>query len=227
MPPPAGPLRVWWPTTQALDLVRAPAADTAAAIAVEYRRFTNGEAIDLAERRFDSLDDAFGAAPDFANIPTFLLVLPTRGPWSVVWNNSFLCDGYDSLCWNLTEKHGFETLHFSAHDTLTTFQAGTLFCARRRQGGVLVERNVYCGENDGRWTFLEEGDPLPEEDTAAYGARRKRDRLNEALLMALLARLGAEPWNADHYALEQPVHIIMRRNPPATILRRAREAVVR
>jgi len=180
-----------------------------------------------ANGRLDSLDDAFSAVPDFTNIPTVVLVLPTRGPWSVVWNNSFLCDGYDSLCWNLTENHGLTTIHWSAHDSETTFQPGTLFCARRKQGASLVERSVYCGSNDGRWSFVESGDRLPEEDIAAYTARRKRDRLNEALLMALLARLGAEPWDAERYPLEQAVHTVTRRNPPVAITRRPREAVLR
>ena len=35
----------------------------------------------------------------FTNVSTCYLVLPTHSRWTVRWNNSFLCDGYDSLCW--------------------------------------------------------------------------------------------------------------------------------
>jgi hypothetical protein len=57
----------------------------------------------------------------------------------------------------------------------------------------MVERSVHVGQDDKRWTFYEHGEPLPEEDVALYGARRKKDRLNEVLVSRFLGRLGASP----------------------------------
>ena len=37
---------------------------------------------------------------------------------------------------------------------------------------------------------------------AAYVARRKRGRLDEASIVQLLERLGASPWSEASYALE-------------------------
>jgi hypothetical protein len=72
------------------------------------------------------------------------------------------------------------------------------------------------------------GEPLPEEDVIGYAARRKRDRLNEDRVSALLSRLGAMPWQAEFYTLPQSrVFVIRRENPPGTIARRSRADVLR
>lgn len=165
--------------------------------------------------------------PEFANVPTWFVALPTRSRWVVLWNNSFLCDGYDSLCWCLTRNHGLTTVHWSAHDTTTTFQPGAAFHHRRRDGEALVERSVSCSATDGRWAFAERGEPLPEEDLSGYGARRKRDRLDERRVAALLARLGAEPWAEGFYEVaDRPCFVVRRTAPPATVHTRPPAAVV-
>lgn len=173
------------------------------------------------------LDAVFAAPPEFANVPTWFVALPTRSRWVVLWNNSFLCDGYDSLCWCLTRNHGLTTVHWSAHDTTTTFQPGAAFHHRRRDGEALVERSVSCSATDGRWAFAERGEPLPEEDLSGYGARRKRDRLDERRVAALLARLGAEPWAEGFYEVaDRPCFVVRRTAPPATVHTRPPAAVV-
>lgn len=96
----------------------------AAAMQEEVRRFIAGEAITTSWETFSNLDAAFRSASEFANVPTIYLVLPTLSKWSVLWNNSFLCDGYDSLCHCLTKNHGLTTVHWSAHDEWTSFQSG-------------------------------------------------------------------------------------------------------
>ncbi len=86
---------------------------------------------------------------------------------------------------------------------------------------------MYCGQEDKRWVFRQSGEPLPEESSETYGLRRKRDRLNEQLLAALLARLGARPWQEDFYALpETRCFVLERRSPPPSILFRTREEVI-
>jgi hypothetical protein len=221
-------IQKWWPTTQSLDLVEGPLDAVATAVETEVRRFLGGEAVVAAWESFADLDAAFRAAAEFANVPTFYLVLPSRSRWTVLWNNSFLCDGYDSLCWCLTQNHGLTTVHWSAHDEWTTFQSGASFHYRRMEGATMLERSVSASQEDKRWIFFEDGTPLPEEDLAAYGAKRKRDRFNETLMSRLLLRLGASPWSEDFYALpEQPSFVVRRPRPPASVLRRSRSEVVR
>jgi hypothetical protein len=218
----------WWPTTQSLDLVEGPIEAVAAGVETEVTRFLKGEAIVTSWEDFPSLDSAFRAAPEFANVPTFHLVLPSHSRWTVLWNNSFLCDGYDSLCWCLTKNHGLTTVHWSAHDDWTTFQSGACFHHRRRDGSAVVERSVQASQEDKRWLFHESGQPLPEEDVGSYGARRKRDRLNEALVVQLLARLSASPWSEKFYAVpEQRCFVLRRVQAPETVTRRRASEVVR
>lgn len=167
------------------------------------------------------------SAPEFANVPTFYLLLPSRSRWTVLWNNSFLCDGYDSLCWCLTKNHGLTTVHWSAHDETTTFQSGATFQHRLWDGAAMLERFVQAAQEDKRWSFYQSGDPLPEEDTPPYAATRKRDRLNEVVAQ-LLGRLGASPWREEFYALpEQRCFVLQRPAAPETVLRRSVSEVVR
>ncbi len=217
----------WWPTTQALDLVEGGVEAVAQAVHAEVSRFLKGDPVATKWRSFPHLDAAFGAAPRFANVPTFYLVVPTRSKWTVLWNNSSLCDGYDSLCWCLTQNHGFTSLHWSAHDNWTTFQSGAAFTHRRLVGSTVAERSVYCGQEDKRWLFRQSGEPLPEESLETYALRRKRDRLNEAILAGLLARLGARPWSEDFYALpERPCFLLERKSPPSSVIVTTREEVL-
>jgi hypothetical protein len=92
----------------------------------------------------------------------------------------------------------------------------------------MVERSVHAGQEDTRWTFDASGEPLPEEDVASYRARRKRDRLNETVVIQLLGRLGASPWSEEFYALpEQRSFVLRRPEAPATVIRRRASEVVR
>jgi len=218
----------WWPTTQSLDLVEGAAENVAAAVHEEVGRFLPGEAIVTSWEQFADLDSAFRSAPEFANVPTVYLVLPSHSRWSVLWNNSFLCDGYDSLCWCLTAHHTLTTIHWSAHDDWTSFQSGACFIHRRESAGKVVERAVHAAQTDDRWDFRSAGEPLPEEDLGGYATRRKRDRLNEERVSALLCRLGATPWLEQFYSLpEKPVFVLRRDDPPSTVIRRSREDVLR
>lgn len=189
----------WWPLPDSLDLVRAPAKVVASAVLAEVTRFVARGQLSSAWVPFSSMDQVFGSVAVFTNVPTVYFVLPTRSEWSVLWNNSFLCDGYDSLCWCLTTNHRLSTLHWQSSDEDAVFQAGSSFTFRSQSESGLSERSVYCGKNDERWDFHAIGVPLPEEDLPAYSARRKRDRLQEQGMLKLLDRLGAKPWEDEFY----------------------------
>lgn len=221
-------LERWWPTTQSLDLVRGTAPQVAVAVEAEVTRFVGAEALSKSWSRYANLDEAFGAATEFANVPTYFLLLPTRSDWTVLWNNSLLCDGYDSLCYCITANHGLTTVHWNAHDSITTTQPGATFTYRSLEEATVIERSVYAVQNDRKWLFGEIGSPLPAEDASSYLARRKSDRLNESLMASLLGRLGAAPWTEEFYALqEQPCFILQRMAAPKTIIQRPRASDLR
>jgi len=155
-------------------------------------------------------------------MPTVFLVLPTRSRWSVLWNNSFLFSGHDSLCNDLTQNHGLTTVHWSAHDDRTSLQSGASFRHRQIVGEKVSERSVQVAQQDERWHFFASGKTLPEEDLEAYELRRKQDRLNEEKMAGFLSRLGASPWLEEFYAVPgTPAFVLHRNEPPSTIVRRS------
>jgi hypothetical protein len=226
MPPDGTDLRAWWPTTQSLDLVDGSIETVAAAIETEFSRFAASENIKSSWFGFRTLGEAFASAPYFANVVSHFVVLPTRSNWVVIWNNSFLCDGYDSLCWCLTTHHNLPTIHWSAHDDWTTTQSGASFIYRRNEGSELIERSVAVVQEDKRWIFHASGPILPQERPPDYTARRRRDRLNEKNLMALLKLLGAEPWSESFYDLAQRSAFVLSRPAPSKAITRAAEEVI-
>jgi hypothetical protein len=216
-----------WPRIQSLDLVKAGTPEVAHAVAAEVTRYTaDHDKADptIESRPLVSLPSALSAVKYSTNVPTSILVLPTNSDWTVLWNNSTLADGYDSLCSNLTSRFGFETVHWLANDEGATFQPGATFCFRRLRDGGVVKRSIHASLNDGSWTFLEHGVPLPEEDLANYRKRRIRDRFNEAVVMSLLARLGARPWSEEYYASGQPYFCVQRIGYSESICRVAMSA---
>lgn len=197
----------WWPLPDSLDLVRAPIKVVASAVLAEVTRFVDGETFSGAWIPFASLDQLFGSVEVFTNVPTVFFVLPTHSDWTVLWNNSFLCDGYDSLCWCLATNHGLSTMHWRSSDEDAVFQAGSSFTFRKLSESILKERSVYCCKNDRRWEFHAVGEALPEEDLAAYSARDKGTRLDERGMLNLLHKLGARPWEDDFYRIGEAFRI--------------------
>jgi hypothetical protein len=199
-----------------MDLVLGPPTAVAQAVHSQVVGFAEGEQLTHGWVVFESLEGIFSSVSAFTNYPTVLFVLPTHSAWSVLWNNCHGCDGFDSLCWNLTSKHGFATMHWRASDQDAVMQAGASFTFRRRTDSGIAERSVYCCKNDGRWEFHANGDPLPEEDVHSYSLRRKHDRLNELKMLALLSRIGARPWDSSFYKFGEAFRI-ERISYPSTI----------
>src|SRR4051812_33600030 len=109
-------LQRWWPLSASLDLVRSPVETAAEAILAEVTRFVAGWPLRGDWVPFSSLGHVFGSVAAFTNVPTVFFALPTRSEWTVLWNNSFLCDGYDALCFCLTRNHGLDTVHWRSSD---------------------------------------------------------------------------------------------------------------
>lgn len=229
MPPDKTVFHKWWPTTQSLDLVEGTIEGVADAASAQFSKIAEycGDGFSAQWHTFEQLDMAFSSTPYFDNVGSRILLLPTRSKWVVMWNNNFLCSGFDHFCLGLTSQHALTTIHWSAHDELTTFQSGAMFHLRRKVANDLIERRVQAAKTDKRWDFFEQGDPLPEEDLDGYRAKRKRDRLNERRVMELLARLGADPWNEAFYALPEQKVFSLSRPQPDKAIKRMRDEVVR
>lgn len=229
LPPNQGVFKKWWPTTQSLDLVEGTIEQVATAAKSEFSKIAEyvGDDDFVAEwQRFESLDEAFSSVPYFDNVASRILLLPTHSKWVVMWNNAFLCDGFDRFCMDMTRHHALTTIHWSAHDDWTTYQSGAMFHHRRKSADGLVERRVQAAQADRKWGFFEEGEALPEEDLDGYRARRKRDRLNERRVIELLSRLGAAPWEESFYALPGQKVFSLARQLPQRAERRRREEVL-
>jgi hypothetical protein len=221
-------LRQLRPLTDSLDLVRGTVEEVAKAVCAEVCRYTNDDSLQIENKKFSSVFDVFGSVLIFANVPLTYFILPTNSSWTVLWFDCFLFDGYDSLCHNLTERFGFETLHWKSSDMDSKFLRGSKFVHRSNVGGKLFQRSVYCCVADaGRWHFETHGEPLSAEDLPAYSARRKADRLNEKSMAEFLGRLGAFPLDSDFYDFQKnPVHVVRRISYPSTITIRNRKEIL-
>ena len=217
-------IQAWWPLARSLDLVRAPLAKVAEHLASEIVRTIGPYKATWIEPR--NLHDVFATVTTFTNFPTTFFALPARNGWTVLWNNSFQCDGYSSLAYNLTRLHCVDTLHFSSSDTDGPGLAGTTFAWHPASGGGEHTRTLYCASQGKRWTFHATGTPLPGEVLADYGKRLIRERMNERKMMALLATLGAEPWREAFYDFSVPAFRVDSLDvPPATKSRLPSEVV--
>ncbi|QTI66728.1 hypothetical protein [Gordonia polyisoprenivorans] len=61
-------------------------------------------------------------------------------------------------------------------------------------------RSVGVGQDGNRWTFEQQGDPLPFEDVSAYQRRRVKDRFTEEMLVDYAANLGLYPMDEQFYS---------------------------
>ena len=66
-----------------------------------------------------------------------------------------------------------------------------------------------------RWDFVNEGEPLPFEDTTTYTARRVPDRFTQPMLIDYTAALGLRPFDDDFYAPDHTAVMVENTNPPA------------
>jgi len=221
-------LRELRPLADSLDMVLGSCAEIAEAVCGEVRRFTKESDIKIDSFKFSSVFEVFESVQTFANVPLTHFVLPTGSPWTVLWFDSFLFDGYDSLCHNLTQRFGFETLHWRSSDKDSKFLRGSSFTHRKSIDGKVSKRSVYCCVEDSRRWYIEtHGEPLEAEDLSVYTAKRISDRLNEQLMTDFLGRLGAFPLDSGFYAIPQnPVSIIRRSSYPETIITKNRAEIL-
>ena len=191
----------WWPLGQSLVLVHADIEDTAKAIEADCERLRqiNGWGYEFDWVRISSFDELFASIDEFRISASLHFALPTKLGWTVLWDNKHLCTP-DSFAHCLTRFQGLEILSFDSTDRNSMQLAGTHFTHQRLiRPDEMAVREVYCCNQGKRWHFEQHGTPLPEEELQRYTASKKRDRLNEEGMMALLERIGIHPWRESTY----------------------------
>lgn len=69
------------------------------------------------------------------------------------------------------------------------------------------------GGDSRQWMFVDEGDPLPFEDTSTYQAQRVRDRFSQQTLITYAAALGLRPFDEDFYAPDRTATLVSHTSP--------------
>jgi len=184
--------RRWWPLTQSFDLVECSCDDLSLAILREVDRYTHSEqGIICKTEKYHNINSVFASVTNLTNVPTMFYIIPTKSIWSVLWSNSYLCDGYDSLCSNLTERYGYATVHFSSHDDTTTFLPGSTMVYRRSSADGVLERRVQASIDDNdKWYFSATGPQQDFELHENYAERKIKNRLKEEVMERTLRNMS-------------------------------------
>ena len=219
----------FWPISQSVDFVNASINETTSAINQELSRYTNNESGIISKNifinDFTQLSDVFSI---YTNTVTQFLVFEISTGWSFLFTNSFICDGYDSLMYNLTRIHHLETLHVSSHDETTTFLPGTQFCYRKVNEKQLIERTVQCQINDNnRWSFFEEGERQDWENVSDYSKIIKKERINEKSIELMLENIGLNIYQVQNFSFPQNGILLQRTKYPETITTKTKNEVLK
>jgi hypothetical protein len=217
------------PLTQSYELVCGKTDDIAKNIFLEVKKYSKGNSeISLIQNKMDNPHEIIYRNNNIlTNIPTKIFVFPTITEWAIIWNNSFLCDGWDSLSYNLTRLYKYKTLHFNSHDTKTTFLPSSCFHYRFWNGNDIQERYVWTGVNDNnKWEFIEKGTVCDFEDIKNYKNKIIKNRLNEKIIAELLGEIGVNPWEEKYYNYNEVYYEINRTKYPETIQEKALSEVL-
>lgn len=148
----------------------------------------------------------------FDDIPTHLSdrkfqpdrgVLVSADNWTAFFDNhqyEWLAAG---KLFVLCERLKVSTCFFSfEHDRASEQYGEASFNYSRFNNGLeipVIERQVMLSK-DGRWKFEEFGEPMPFENLERYAMRKKRDRLNEEVLISYGKAIGIAFWDIATYA---------------------------
>lgn len=115
---------------------------------------------------------------EFYDIMRFQIVLFSAREGITVYVCN-LADGWSSLYENLVKASAFDAYFFRA--TLAEQAEYKVFEMEMWRRGVLA-RQVRALQEEGRWDFLNKGDPLPFEDVERYKKRQVSARLDRRLI---------------------------------------------
>lgn len=178
-----------FPFFLSLDLARGPISTVSKAVENELSRF-NDNCIKVDQVRFSSVEDIINHPATYSSSPIYFYIIPTNTDWTILWNNSFHCNGHDSLCHCLTKNHKIETIHYLSSDIDAFYQAGSSWTHRLPNGAM---RNISCIKEDKKWIWYTSGEVQDYEEQHLYTERIKRKRFNNNILQNYLRSIGCNP----------------------------------
>ena len=149
------------------------------------------------------------------------LFVPTDSDWTLVVNSNLPAPDLSSLAYVFADDYGLTTLvvRDQPHtlDTRTDKGRYGIFefalYSPSGTGPSRIERMVRLLRELSAWEFLEIGEPLPFEHVERYKARRKTDRLDEALIIEYLGHMGAWPFNEKFYDVAEKPILVTKLHP--------------
>jgi hypothetical protein len=136
------------------------------------------------------------------------LLIGHRDSWTCYLNNDLNGGDPDPATGYLSKLLGARAV-IAVHQPVTSVgHASTQFQLLGPDGEppLMYRRTIAAHAEDERWSWEEFGEPLPFEHPERYTARRKRDRLDRALLVEYLHALGIAVDDQASYAQATFVH---------------------
>lgn len=136
------------------------------------------------------------------------LLIPTNSKWTAVLDNGRLgsdVSGTISVLSGLLKCIGVKAT--AVHHTMPSKVRRE---TRGRWGATILEvykngkniRTIYVGNDGGRWSFFESGEPFAFENMEGYKARKTRDRFTPEKLSQHLKEFGIDIFNDQFYLPE-------------------------
>ena len=183
----------YWPFYIGFDLVLADVEQTADAVENELNRFFNNQ-VTRESIKLKTLADVFSKPNAYTSFPTEFFVVPTKSPWTLLWCNTFHCNGYDSLCYCITQHSQLETIHYTSCDHDAFYQAGSQWHHRVDCG---TERVISAIRNDTKWDWFSNGELQSYENEKYYENRIIKKRFNNHIVNEYLDEIGFNPMHGD------------------------------
>jgi len=204
--------REYWPFYLSFDLVMSTQKKAFKACFSELSRSYNKK-IKSKSISVSSINEVFQNPPGYTTYPSHTYVISTHTKWTILWCNTFHCNGFDTLGWNVTKHHGIPTIHYEASDSDAFYQAGSKWYHRT---GKSTTRVLSAIKEDKKWIWFADGPLQSYEDSDNYEQRMIKKRLNENIVNDYLNIIGFNP-NTDPFNFSQDVYVIYRTYTPCLV----------
>lgn len=139
----------------------------------------------LIKEDYFSIQDYIDSIPEKSKPRRFSFWKSSQHP-SMIFFSSNSSDGCFTLCNVIHDKTGCSYISCSMHNGNGGYMAGYMFHYVDKNN---KERHVLAYKNP-KWTFYQQGNPMPCEDTTLYDNRTIKKRLNNDIISNYLSKLG-------------------------------------
>lgn len=218
----------YFPTTETLGFIRAPAAH----VAEEYVKWLRHRGDESHSTLYpESLERTLPLLEPLTGDPNrFIVASTTDSSWSAIFSNAARGNEPSSAIAVLSKALQTNGVLVSYVPDVPRIPGETLgrlgscrffyteFDPRSSERIALPTRTIYLARQSGsKWLFEAKGEPLPFEETPSYARRKVRDRFTPEMLEAYCRAIGLDPFNAAFYP--GPCHLIEKAtsSPPRTV----------